>query len=137
MIDVVRSLFATAGSDISLQTLLGGSGPSGDTRIYQFYEGDAVLRLDLPSYITASALSEPENTQAVETMIFGLTVVARAPETVEAVEARLRVLFHQVSRATDASRTVFWKVVNAVQFFNVPADFTGKTVQIRASWSAV
>ncbi len=135
MEDVMRSLFATAAADGALQTLLGGGG--GDTRVYQFYEGDAVIRPNLPSYITVSALTEPENTLAVETMVFGMTVIARAPETVERVEARLRVLFHQVTRATDISRSVFWKVVNAVQFFNVPADFTGKTIQIRSSWSSV
>lgn len=137
MQDITATLLDVASSDATLLGILGGE-LNGDTRIYQFYEGDANIdATTLPAYITISLVANPEARAAVDEPVYTFAIWARSVEVVEAARDRLMALFNKKRFTTGVGRGIYVKKVNESQSFVQQPNFSGKTLHFRAGWSTV
>ena len=121
-------------ADASLKRLLGGT--VSDPRIYWYYGGDALISLTLPAYITYALISHTEAAGAVESPIFSLALWAINAETLEDVSTRIETLLSD-QNYTIGGEKVHMRRINAADGTQASAQYAGKMLQYRLSWSRV
>lgn len=131
MQDIKEALLARANADTALSALLGAT--PADTRIYEYYQGDASVSVAQPAFITFANLAFPENFSGVARPTFSFVIWAAKFDVVEPIAMRLEALFHKRLFVTSIGRKLYTKRVHVNDTSQEQPNFAGKTVHYRVS----
>jgi hypothetical protein len=133
--DIKRLFSNVITADPAMISLLGIT--ADDPRFYWYYQGDAVISAEKPSFITYALINANEAMQAVWQPIFSMQIWAKKNAHTEKVASRLSDLFHKKNMTTptvvdeEGPREVYTKVIHQNDIFQEQPSYAGTAIHIR------
>lgn len=134
--DLREAFLARLSEDTGFQEATGAD--NGDERLYQRYNGDAVITNDQPAYVTYMLLPHGETRDGLNIPVFSLIIWSQDQfyDAVKAVKVRLRALFDKkrwnIGSGDDAVE-VYSRIVREMDTDEPSQGIMGRIVQVRVA----